>query len=499
MKIVTPKEMARIESVAYSEGASEELFMEAAGQGVAEAVLQFCQDLRLGKRILLLCAKGNNSGDAYVAGTCLKSWGYHVAALQLAPISECSPLCQKNHKRFEASGGMIIDKDPNYDVLFDQCDVIVDGMFGTGFHGELREPYQSVVKMVNESELPTIAIDIPSGLNGETGEGEGLHATETIYLGLPKQGFFLEGGWNHVGNLTHVNFGLEQKYIDQAKSSYRLITLEQCEELRPPITRNRHKYQAGVVIGLAGSPSMPGAALLASFAALRGGAGMMRLLHPVGMEAELSSSPYELIKLPYQTNDYDGIVENLNHGKAVFFGPGIGRTEATVNLCKNVLPRIETPCVIDADALTILSEHEIALPKQTVLTPHSGEMARLLRVPSPKSITADFLDACRDYCEKKQVTLILKGGPSWIFHPGEPTWVNPTGTPGMATAGSGDVLTGLIASLISQGLTPYHAAIYGVFTHGLAGEIAATEKTPYSMVASDIIEALPSAFWEMMD
>lgn len=499
MKIVTPREMARIESLAYSDGASEELFMETAGHGVAIEAIQFCRTLNLGKRILLLCAKGNNSGDAYVAGRVLLSQGFQVTALQRASIVESSDLCQKNYHRFIASGGSVIEKLPDSDTLSHHYDLILDGMFGTGFHGELREPYQSVVTMVNQSEVPTVAIDIPSGLNGETGDGDGIHASETIYLGLPKLGFFLGSGWNHVGSLTYVDFGLEQKYIDEAKSRYRLITHEQCEVLRPQIVRNRHKYQAGTVIGLAGSPNMPGAALLASSAALRGGAGMMRLLHPEGMNAELSSSPYELIKIPYRLDNIDEIVKALNQGHAIFFGPGIGRTEDAIELCKKVLPQIEVPCVIDADALTILSEHEMALPKQTVLTPHSGEMARLLGVPSPKSIDAKFLDACFDFCEKKGVTLILKGGPSFIFHPGEPIWINPTGTPGMATAGSGDVLTGLLASLISQGLSPYHAAIYGVYIHGLAGEIAATEKTPYSMVASDIIASLSSAFWEMMD
>jgi len=499
MKIVTPKEMSRIESIAYSEGLEEGIFMESAGRGVAEKVFQFCEELTLGKKILLLCAKGNNSGDAYVAGTYLLSAGFTVTAFQPVSLEECSPLCQQNAHRFFSFGGGKLDQFPDSQALFQQFDLIIDGMFGTGFHGKLRDPYQTVVLAVNESDLPVIAIDIPSGLNGETGEGAGIHASETIYLGLPKQGFFLSQGWNHVGNLESVNFGLSEKYIDQADAQFRLITHDQCEILRPQIQRNRYKYQAGTVIGVAGSRGMPGAAMLASLAALRGGAGMMRLIHPAGMEVELSSSPYELIKLPYESGDYDFIVEHVNQGKAAFFGPGIGRTDAMVELCQQVLPRIEVPTVVDADALTILSQHDIVLPKETVLTPHSGEMARLLGVDSPKKIDLEFLGACRQYCEAKKVTLILKGGPSWIFHPGEPTWVNPTGTPGMATAGSGDVLTGLLASLISQGLSPYHAAIYGVYVHGLAGEFAATEKTPYSLIASDIITSFPAAFWDLMD
>lgn len=499
MKVLTPKEMARIESVAYSEGSKEERFMEEAGKGVAREAALFCEQLGLGHRILLLCGKGNNSGDAYVAGCHLLSSGFQVAALQPVPLSECSPLCQKNGERFFSLGGMQIDDLKSSEDLFQDYDLIVDGMFGTGFHGELREPYDTIVSTVNATQLPVIAIDIPSGLNGETGEGNGIHASMTVFLGQPKIGFFIGEGWNHVGILTHVDFGLSERFVNQADSVYRLMTRDQCEELRPPIKRSRHKYQAGTVIGFAGSPSMPGAALLASTAALRGGAGMMRLLHPKGMEAELSASPYELIKLPFEDKDVDFIVDEINRGNAAFFGPGISRGEHVATLCQNILPRIEVPTVIDADALTLLSKHDIELPLHSILTPHSGEMAKLLGVQSPRTITTEFLMSCRDYAENRGVTLVLKGGPSWIFQPGEPIWINPTGTPGMATAGSGDVLTGLLASLLAQGLSPYHAALFGVYLHGLAGEVAATEKTPYSMIASDIIDFLPSAFWDLID
>ncbi len=493
--------MARIESLAYQEGAKEEVFMENAGLGVAQKINSFCQDIRTENNILLLCAKGNNSGDAYVAGVHLLSWGYHVTAVQIVPLDDCSPLCRKNHDRFLSAGGLVRERLPDAESLTEQYDLIVDGMFGTGFKGEAKEPFHSIIKAANDSQLPIIAIDIPSGLDGETGEMKGLaiKAIETIYLGLPKQGFFLADGWNHVGHLEHAFFGLEEKYSEKADSFSKLITRELATELCPELVRNRHKYQAGYVIGVGGSPSMPGAALLASLSALKGGAGMMRLLHPKGIEAELSGSPYELIKLAYEEGDSKMILENLNKAGATFFGPGIGRDERAVKLCRSVLPHIEKPCVIDADALSILAENEIDIPAKTLMTPHSGEMARLLGEPTPKSIDREFVDKCREFAERKKITLILKGGPSWIFHPGEPAYVNPTGNPGMATAGSGDVLTGLLVSLASQGLSLHQAAIFGVFIHGLAGEIAALKQTPYCMLASDIIEALPDAYWELID
>ena len=501
MKIVTPKEMARIESLAYDEGAKEEVFMENAGLGVATKIDRFCKDVAIENKILLLCAKGNNSGDAYVAGVHLLSWGYSVTAIQIVPWEDCSPLCKKNHDRFLSAGGYITQKLIEPHLLANRFDLIVDGMFGTGFKGEAKEPYHSIIKGANESSLPIIAIDIPSGLNGETGvvTGQAIKAAQTIFLGLPKQGFFLADGWNYVGLLEHVFFGLDQKYIDEAQASASLITPDHAANLRPRLVRNRHKYQAGYVMGVGGSPGMPGAALLASLSALKAGAGMMRLLHPEGMQVELSASPYELIKIAYRQGDTKTVLENINKAGASFFGPGIGRDEHAVELCKSVLPHVECPCVIDADALSILSEEKIDLPKETLMTPHCGEMARLLGEPSPKSIDNDFLERCQKFADQKNVTLILKGGPSWIFHPGKPMLVNPTGTPGMATAGSGDVLTGILAALISQGLTLHEAAIFGVYLHGLAGEIAALDLTPYCMLASDIIEALPKAYWEILE
>lgn len=477
IRVVTPKEMALAESHAYADGFSEEEFMENAGFGIANHVHEFIRLNGYDEQVFLLCGKGNNSGDAYVAAVYLLNEGYRVSALQVTPIEESSPLCKKNYERFIANGGHL-------EKTFPHSGVILDGLFGTGFHGALNEPFASVVTAANRTRLPILAIDIPSGLNGETGEVAGpvINAVETIYLGHPKTGFFLNEGWNHVGELAQVNFGLEERYI--TASPFSLITHDAIQ--LPPIKRNRHKYEAGHVIGLAGSPGMPGAALLASEACLRGGAGIIHLLHPKGMEAELAQSLYEVIKIPYAAPEI--VLEKINLGKAAFIGPGIGREAATRALLKQVLAHVAVPCVIDADALTLIAEDKIAIPKGAILTPHRGEMARLLNGKPD-------LSKCQEYAKAHQITLVLKGGPTFIFHPHQPTLVNPTGCPGMATAGSGDVLTGLIGALLAQGETPYAAATLGVYLHGLAGEYAQEEKTAYGMIASDITHHLPAAFY----
>lgn len=493
MKVVSAKTMAAIEAKAYEQGCLDRDFMEQAGKGVAERTAEFILHNQLPQRVLLLCGKGNNGGDAFVAGCYLIDWGYVVHAIQLDSFDHCSSLCQLNHQRFLAQGGTIHSQK---DIDFTHYSVILDGLFGTGFKGQVKEPYASLIENANQSHIPILAIDIPSGLDGSTGSVQGsvIHAKATLFLELPKTGFFLRDGWNVVGQLLPVSFGLPPSIIEIAQTDLILSTLPQMSTLLPPIQRNRHKYQAGYVIGLAGSPGMPGAALLSSLAALRGGSGMVRLLHPDGMQAELAASPYELIKLPFQWEEKDKVLETLQKAKATFIGPGLGRTIERKALLHAVMPALEKPCVIDADALSLYAEGAFTLPKQAVLTPHTGEMQRLLHREKPLEINEETLQICQRYAEEKQMTLVLKGAPTFIFHPGEPIRVNGTGDPGMATAGSGDVLTGFIASLLSQGLSCHQAATLGVFLHGLSGEYAAQAKTSYSVIASDLIAHLSDAY-----
>lgn len=491
--VVSAKEMAHLESIAYQAQYSEQDFMEQAGKGVAKVAQYFLQVRELPSSVGLLCGKGNNGGDAFVAGRGLLQQGCQVVAVHVDPIEDCSPLCQMNLKRFLEAGGSIVKA---WDQLPQTCQLILDGLFGTGFKGEAREPYASLIRAANQSHLPIISVDIPSGLNGSTGEAIGavIQATETAYLELPKLGFFFLEGWNKVGQLHQVHFGLPQTIIQQTQSQFQLLTDEVAAQWLPPIKRNRHKYQAGYVIGLAGSPALPGAALLSSLSALRGGSGMVRLLYPQGMEAELVASPYELIKVPYHPRRPEEALNWLQKGGATFVGPGLGHTEESRQLLAAIMPHLEKPCVIDADALTILAEGGFKLPKQAILTPHTGEMQRLLHTDSKLAFNEDLIDQCQRFVEEYQVTLVLKGAPTWILHPGKPVYINPTGNPGMATAGSGDVLTGLIASLLSQGLGCHEAAALGVYLHGLAGEYAAQEHTSRGMIASDIIDCFSLAY-----
>jgi NAD(P)H-hydrate epimerase len=499
MKVVTSKQMAEIEALAYKDGASEAEFMEEAGSGVAQVVMNFIEENGLGKQVVLLCAKGNNSGDTYVAGAELIEYGYAVLALQTAPIDTCSALCQEQHRLFLEAGGQVREIMSEEDLVLPANGVVVDGLFGTGFHGQLREPYASIVKTLNRSRIPVISVDIPSGLNGETGvvDGEAVIAAETAFLGLPKRGFFLGDGWNHTGKLRYIDFGLGYEYIDQVDTPLQMITREMLMPHVPILKRNRHKYEAGYVIGIAGSPGMGGAALLSSWSSLTGGAGIVRLMHPAGMEAELTTSPYELIKNTYK-NAQD-ILKETPRARAIFVGPGIGVTPTSRKLLEELLPEIECPCVVDADALTLYAEKPFRLPSQTIFTPHLGEMSRLLNQPRPEYVDLDFLHICNEYAKANNITLILKGGPTFVMNGKERIFVNPMGDPGMATAGSGDVLTGLLAALLAQNVPPLQAAQMGVFIHSWAGELAANLLTSYCMTASDIVDQFPRAFLSLQN
>lgn len=493
MKVATSHEMATLESLAYKQGFLEETFMQNAGRGIGLAALEFVKKHGLKKSVLILAGKGNNAGDAYVAGSLLIDEGYKAVAYSASKDEDESPLCRKQKRLFIGKGGELFNAEMLIQISSWEG-IILDGLFGTGLNKAPKDPYAGMIRWANQTNAPIIAVDIPSGLSGDTGEvfGEAIKASLTVALGLPKRGFFLQEGWNHIGELKIVDFGLPKDLIDAFKTPYKIYEKEKAIEALPKIPRNRHKYQAGEVIGLAGSPGMPGAANLSCLAALRGGAGMVKLYHPDGMQQELSSSPFELIKVPYTPDAIENTIEAMNKADAALIGPGMGRKPETGVLLEKVFNNLKVPCVIDADALFFYAEVRFTAPKNSILTPHQGEMNRILKT-SDRTVTHEYLTKCQEFAKEKEIILVLKGGPSFIFS-SSGIWINLTGDPGMATAGSGDVLTGLIASFLAQKMAPLDAALAGVCIHGWAGEFASKALSPYCMIASDIIKSLPLVF-----
>lgn len=471
-KIVSAEEMARIERGAVLRGGNEERFVEEAGRRVAEVVMALAEREKRAKRALLLVGKGNNGADALAAGICLLEEGFHVRAFRL--YDEGSKYNRTFAERFLRARGRFESQ-----LAFDEG-VILDGIVGTGFKGQVDEKMEAAIRAANGSGLPIVAIDIPSGLNGSTGEvgGAAICAVETVALGLPKMGFFLREGWNCVGKLHVADFGLGEEAIAEAEAMAYMPTAFQL----PKIVRNRHKYQAGYVVGFGGSKDLTGAAKLTGLAALKAGAGIVRLFHP----EPIGAAPYELICNAWNDKTWKAALEKA---QAVFVGPGLGRSKKMLGWLKRHLKEIQPSCVLDADALV----PGLGVPKGAVLTPHRGEALRLLGIKAMPPEEALFAQIIR-FCDRQQCIFVLKGAPTFIFGPRKKPVVVPRGDPGMATAGAGDVLTGIIAALLAQGCSAYEGAVLGVALHGIAGEEAAKAKTSYCLMASDLIDFMPDAF-----
>ncbi|MBS0620716.1 MAG: NAD(P)H-hydrate dehydratase [Verrucomicrobia bacterium] len=481
IKVVTATEMARIEKLS----GSSEYFMEQAARSLAAITAEYLEEEQIFPHVTLLVGKGNNGGDAYATGALLLQAGISVTAWQIYPLSSCSPLCKAMHDQFVLAGGIVHIQTEPKEFHFAPQGVILDGLVGTGFHGKAEGMLAHAIAVANASKCPILAIDIPSGVSGDTGKVETLaiHATQTLFLELPKIGFFINQGWEHVGKLVAAPFGLYESQIAEAKA----VAYLPSNPSLPKVSRTRHKYQAGYVLAVAGSPEMPGAAILSSFAALRAGSGIVRLFHAPKMEIALSSAPYELIREPYSERR---IAEESLRAKALLIGPGLGRSLDAKKKIQTLLAKTSLPTVVDADALYFLAKHpKWKLPKRTILTPHHGEMEMLLE-DSARSL----LDRVQAYVDLKKVTLVLKGAPTFLFTPGELPEILPHGDPGMATAGTGDVLTGMIAAFLAAGLSEKRAARLAATLHGLAGEAAARALTSYCMTASDLFDFFPEAF-----
>ncbi len=484
LKVVTALEMARIEKKAIQKGASEERFMEEAGKKVAQAAMEFAETRKLGKKVALLVGKGNNGGDAYAAGCFLLDEGYKVRAFPLYPVEDCSKLNRKFGEKFRKKRGVV---EPVGEMGFENEGLILDGYLGTGFKGKVEKEMGLAIQRANESGKPILAIDIPSGLNGSTGE-VGSHvivAQETIALGLPKSGFFFRQGWNCVGRLRVEDFGLPKEAIDEAEA---IAYLPKWSDLQlPEIVRTRHKYQAGYVVGYGGSKELPGAVKMAGLAALRAGAGIVRIFHP----GDIGPAEDELISNEWSAK---GWKEALEKAKAVFVGPGLGRSDDVKKWLNKHLKEIKQPCVLDADALL---DGVKSYPKFSVLTPHRGEVLRVLGLKAAPREEELFAKVMR-FCDRKEVIIVLKGAPTFVFAPKKVPIIVPRGDPGMAKAGTGDVLTGIIAAMLAQGLSLLEAAVLGVALHAIAGEEAVKEKTSYCLIAKDLIDFLPNAFQAVM-
>ena len=491
-KVVFASEMVRIEKKAISEGdGTAETYMLRAAEEIFQVVLNYLQEKSLSNQIIILCGKGNNGGDAYAVGEKLLNSSFDVKAYQLGGLAECSELCRLHAKVFEEQGGTIHEIGAVAEVEFPEDALVLDGLFGTGFKGQLTELMKGVISKLNSSSNPVIAIDIPSGVSGDTGfvENVAVMADLTVYVGFLKVGHLYNQGFDYVGNLHRVDFGLSEKYLHEMQSFGALVNPEIIGKNLPIHKRTVNKYAVGQVMVIAGSPSMPGAAILASKAALRSGGGVVRFFYPTIMGQELTECPLEVVRHSYSLDDMNKLHEELPRTKAILVGSGLGRSSDIPKILKHIYAVSKCPLVIDGDALFFFEGGA----ENAVLTPHKGELQKLLKLEKPIS-DLELIERAEMFALKHKVIIVFKGAPTTVIAPPHPKIIIPYGNKGMASAGMGDALAGIITSLIAQGKEPREAAILGAPIHALAGDHAKKLKSEYSMSASDLIDSLPHIF-----
>lgn len=489
--IVYGSHVRDIEKLSIEQGAKEETYIENVGLAISQQIDSIISSLQREKIAILLLGKGNNAADAIAIGYRLREAGFIVHAYLLFPKSVFSNLCKKMLVQFEKQGGIIINSEK---IPFANAGCIIDGIFGSGYHTKsLSSIITKIITAANHSKIPIFSIDIPSGLNGDTGVAASscIQAYYTFYLGFPKIGFFIQDGYNYIGKLIRIDFGIEKKFQQKLRPVANLINEKSVPSLLPIIKRNRHKYETGYVITIGGSIGMEGAGILSAISALKVGAGISRLFSS-SVNREM---PLEILQSLREKSD---IFREGKRCNAAIIGPGLGTDSYDESLVQDILYTLEVPFIIDADGINICARITLkSFTKRTIFTPHHKELLRLLR--REETYPSLLLQHCQDFVDQYDCILVYKGAPTWIFSKDLPTVVITRGDPGMATAGTGDVLAGMIGGFVAQGLDLYKAAVLGVYLHGIAGEIAASQKTSYSIIASDIILALPEAFLSLYD
>jgi NAD(P)H-hydrate epimerase len=390
-----------------------------------------------------------------------------------------------------------------------EYDILVDALLGTGLRAEVSGVFQRIIAAMNAAGRPIVAVDIPSGLSADTGAllGEHVRADLTVTMALPKRGLLLYPAADDVGRLAVVDIGLPRAVCEHAAVRCHVIEAHDVAAHLRSRPADTHKGTYGHVLIVAGSPGKTGAGALASVAALRTGAGLVSfaLAHTLNAAMEAKLTEVMTIPLPESEPGVLGgeaakhIVEWLQGKSALILGPGIGTHPETVHCVHEVLRQVRIPTVLDADGLNALAtapEPPGDIQAPLVLTPHPGELARLRRTTTA-AIQADRLTAAQETARACKAVVILKGAHTVIAEPEGTLYINLTGNPGMATAGTGDVLSGMIGTLLGQGYPPSLAARIAVYTHGLAGDLAATTLGERSLMAGDLVETLPRAFQQL--
>ena len=455
-------------------------------------------------KVVVFAGPGNNGGDALAVARMLAVRGYNVSTWLFNTSGRLSDDCKKNRDRLKdvkqvASFVMVTEEfDP---PALDAQTLVVDGLFGSGLNKPLTGGFASLVKYVNTSPAKVVSIDIPSGLMTESNEynvkSNIMKADVTLTLQQPKLSFLFPENQQFIGHVEVLDIGISQEGIDKTDAQFYILEksdITPCLKRRDPFA---HKGSMGHALLVAGSRGMAGAAMLAAKACLRTGVGKVTVHTPACNTLPLQIGvPEVVLDVDSDTNVVSEAVDT-DCFKAMGIGPGLGTNENTAIAVIGQMRRAQCPIVVDADALNILAAHKAWLqqiPVGAILTPHIGEFDRLEGVSTD---SYERLSKAMLLAERQHAYIVLKGHYTSIITPGGRVLFSPTGNPGMATAGSGDVLTGIITALLARGYTQGEACAIGTYLHGLAGDIAARSLGEESLIASDIINSLPMAFKEL--
>lgn len=508
MKLVTAKEMKALDVQAQNDYAMPGiLLMDNAAQAVAEAVHEALTALE-GERVVIFCGGGNNGGDGLGAARWLQSYGVSVRAFVVgAALDAVQGDAAMELAMFTKAGGRVeaLSTEDDWvlaELAASKADVLVDALLGTGFHGELEGDVLRACELLNKSEKYILAVDVPTGVNADNGavSENAVRADHTVTMALVKTGLLLYPGREYCGDIELADISMPVKLVEEYQSDKYRLTEEIVRELLPLRKANAHKGDAGRVVICAGSPGYTGAAALASDSAVKAGAGLVSLYTPLSSRDVLAIKLTEVMvhglleRMPgiLGGGAASDVASSAEAADVLAIGPGLGTSESTQEAVRTILQKITTPVVIDADALTALAGHtEIlaAMQAQKVLTPHPGEMARLTGLEIAE-IEADRINVAKKYAEEWQAIVVLKGAPTVIGCPNGTVYVNSTGNSSLATGGSGDVLTGIIAGLAAQEISLQEAAICGVYLHGLAAELTGID---IGLAAGELAALLPQA------
>ena len=492
--LFTAEEMRAADAWAIEEQGVPSLeLMERAGVGLARAVAAVAG----AGPVRVVVGKGNNGGDGLVVARLLRADGRDVDVLATGDLSELRGDALTNLERLPGPAPEAFDPE-----RLANSGVVVDAMLGTGFEGSPREPVAGAIAAINEVDAPVVACDVPSGVNASTGEVEGdaVRADSTATFHGSKIGLHVAPGTFHAGRVETIEIGIPRGAPGAAGAG---LIAERVVELVPHRSREGSKFTSGTVVIAGGAAGYTGAPCMAALGAQRAGAGYVQLAVPESAQQAVALRLLEAVTrgLPEEDGMHvaagaDEVSELAERAGAVILGPGLGRSDGAREFARAVAAAVEVPLLIDADGLNahvgaLESLRERRAP--TVLTPHAGELARLLDTDSDE-VTAHRLASARAAAERSGAIVVLKGDDTIVAHPGGPEAISPGATAALATAGTGDVLSGVIGTVLSKGVDAFAAAAAGVLLHARAGRVAADRLGADHVVAGDVIEALPTAF-----